>query len=66
MIEQEYDGMEIITPVDDPIISKNKSKAARMHTDKVAREKRKSVKETVATKLRNIYNKARRTRKAKR
>tara|TARA_R110000803_G_C11982171_1_gene320905 strand:+ start:778 stop:975 length:198 start_codon:yes stop_codon:yes gene_type:complete len=65
MIEQEYDGMEIITPVDDPIILKNKSKAERMHADKVAREKRKSVKETVATKLQNMYDKARRARKAK-
>jgi hypothetical protein len=65
MIEQEYDGMGIVTPTDDPIIPKNKSKAERMHADKVARKKRKVVKETVAIKLLNMYNKARRARKAK-
>lgn len=64
MIEQEYDGMEIITPTDGPIIPKNKSKAERMHTDVTARKRRKMTKETVALKLQNIYNKARRARKA--
>lgn len=65
MIEQEYDGMEIITPIDYPITSKDKRKAERMHTDLTARERRKLTKQTIAMKLQNMYNKARRARKAK-
>jgi len=45
---------------------KNSTRSDRLHRSLVARKKRRVVKETIASKLQNVYNKARRARKAKR